>query len=103
VAGVAGWARLDRGIRQGTAKGTYSEPMPLYPAAAKQQAINALAAAGLLGGLTVDSFGKGTDFVTTTVSGGNADRVLAVLRNLPGVANYGKTGPGEVWVNRRAF
>lgn len=57
--------------------------MPLLPTTASEDARAALAAAGIKV-LAITSQRTGTDYVTTTVrvKVGDADRVLAVLRNL---------------------
>jgi hypothetical protein len=78
----------------------------LHPEQATYEANAALAAAGL-SGLTITSVRSGTAYVTTTVSVsvGDADRVLAVLRALPyaGASGAGWRGKTyEVWISRRA-
>jgi hypothetical protein len=81
-------------------------PRELHPAEADQQAARALSSAGFTG-LDISSQRTGTAYVTTTVRGvsvGNADRVLAVLRNLPYAGPSGKGWRGktyEVWISRR--
>ena len=83
-------------VQEASARGTgYVKPMTrlLLPAEASQQAVKALAAAGLTG-LDVRSERHGTAIVTTTVrvSVGDANRVLAVLRTLPYLASSGRAG-----------
>jgi hypothetical protein len=73
------------------------------PAVATDQARAALAAAGITG-LRITSQRTGTAFVTTwvRVGPGMADRVLAILRELPGGAGSGGGG-AEVWARRHEF
>jgi hypothetical protein len=77
----------------------------LLPAEASENARAALAAAGFTG-LAINSQRNGTDYVTTTVrvSVGDADRVLAILRNLSYRSGSGTRRSGkayEVWISRR--
>ena len=75
--------------------------MPLLPNKASEDARAALAAAGIKV-LAITSQLTGADYVTTTVrvEVGDADRVLAVLRDLAYGGPSGGQG-SEVWISRR--